>query len=310
MENQLVFILCDNRSGSTLLEQLLGAHSEIVSVGELHWLRAYALNDRRLYDPPYELLCSCGQSFAECEFWQAVSKLASRPLGELQLLPNFFAWRDSGAERPPLYKRVPRRLIQLYPGWYRSKLVQDLFGASRVARDSMTVFEAIIAHSNPAGIVESSKSALRFRSIYDRYPDRAKAIVLHRDYRAIVYSKMKRGASLEAAANTWALKIKQIDKLTSDIPDDRIFQIRYEDLCADPRKQMQRACQFLNIKFEEAMLARPTEGIHDLGGSPSKFQVERKEIRFDSEYLNALSQAQLSKLRNLVGDAAESCGYG
>jgi hypothetical protein len=310
MSSQVVFILCDNRSGSTLLEQLLGAHSRMVSIGEIHWLRAYVLNDRRYYDPPYDLLCTCGQPFADCEFWSAVSRLAARPLDELQLLLNFFGWQGSGTKRRPIYKRAPRRVIMQYPALFKWRLVQEFFGASRVARDTMVVLDAITAHADPACIVDSSKSVFRFRSLYDRYPGRTKAIILHRDYRAVVYSKMKRGASLEGAASTWAEKVNVIEKLTTGLPDDALLQLRYEDLCSDPKREIQRACGFVGLDFEESMLARPSEGIHDLGGSPSKFNRERRVIKFDADYLSAFSDSQLAEINQIVGSAADVAGYG
>jgi hypothetical protein len=309
MSSQVVFILCDNRSGSTLLEQLLGAHSRMVSIGEIHWLRAYVLNDRRYYDPPYDLLCTCGQPFADCDFWSSVSRLATRRLDELQLVINFFGGQGSDAKRRPIYKRAPRRVIIKYPALFKSRLVQEIFGAPRVARDTMVLLDAITAHADPACIVDSSKSVYRFRSLYDRYPDRTKAIILHRDYRAVVYSKMKRGASLEGAASTWAEKVNVIEKLTAGLPDDALLQLRYEDLCSDPKGEIQRVCGFVGLEFEESMLARPSEGIHDLGGSPSKFHKERKEIRFDSEYLQAFTEKELAELRRLAGRHAEHGGY-
>jgi hypothetical protein len=145
--------------------------------------------------------------------------------------------------------------------------------------------------------------------LFDRHPDRTKAIILHRDYRAVVYSKMKRGASLEAAASTWAEKVNIIDKLTTDLPEDALLQLRYEELCSDPAREIRRACRFVGLDFEESMLARPAEGIHDLGGSPSKFQAGRRSIEFDNEYMNAFSKKQLEDMRRMVGAAAELGGY-
>ena len=41
---KIVYIMSDNRSGSTLLDQLLGAHESVTSLGEVHHLPAYALS--------------------------------------------------------------------------------------------------------------------------------------------------------------------------------------------------------------------------------------------------------------------------
>ena len=51
VNGEILYVLSDVRSGSTLLDQLLGAHPSIFSVGELHWLAAYVREDRSIYNP-------------------------------------------------------------------------------------------------------------------------------------------------------------------------------------------------------------------------------------------------------------------
>ena len=67
-----IFVLSDVRSGSTLLDQCLGAHKQIASLGEVHWLPAYAAQDRSKYNPVHELVCTCGKAIDKCVFWTAV----------------------------------------------------------------------------------------------------------------------------------------------------------------------------------------------------------------------------------------------
>ena len=62
----LVYIASIGRSGSTLLESMLGAHSRVQTMGELHiW--------------PHEIEgggirpCSCGEFVEACKFWSYVS---------------------------------------------------------------------------------------------------------------------------------------------------------------------------------------------------------------------------------------------
>lgn len=62
MPVKVVYITCLGHSGSTLLNLMLGAHSEAVSVGSL----------RRIADGP-KLSCSCGaKRLGRCGFWSAV----------------------------------------------------------------------------------------------------------------------------------------------------------------------------------------------------------------------------------------------
>jgi hypothetical protein len=63
------------------------------------------------------------------------------------------------------------------------------------------------------------------------------------------------------------------------------------------------------LEFDSSMMMRPDRGVHDLGGSPSKFQPGRREIRLDDRYLQELSGMQRAEMRRLVGPAADWCGY-
>ncbi|MCZ7671658.1 MAG: sulfotransferase [Chloroflexi bacterium] len=59
----VLFIAGAGRSGSTLLERMLGQTADLSPIGEL----------RHLGRQDFELdLCGCGQRFQECPFWAAV----------------------------------------------------------------------------------------------------------------------------------------------------------------------------------------------------------------------------------------------
>src|SRR5262245_47931937 len=88
MRKATIFVLSDVRSGSTLLDQCLGGHPDIVSLGEVHWLAAYLAQDRGIYDPDHPLVCSCGLPVAECPFWESVQRALGKPLDSLVLRQN------------------------------------------------------------------------------------------------------------------------------------------------------------------------------------------------------------------------------
>ena len=61
---KVLYIAGYGRSGSTLLDQLLGQFDTVVSTGELEKIWQYGIVDNKY--------CSCGQLFYDCEFWKAV----------------------------------------------------------------------------------------------------------------------------------------------------------------------------------------------------------------------------------------------
>ena len=68
-------------------------------------------------------------------------------------------------------------------------------------------------------------------------------------------------------------------------------------------------CQFLDLEFSDKMLVRPAEGLHHLGGSPSKFDVVKAGIKLDKKYLGAFSENELRKIKKIVGESAKIWGY-
>lgn len=303
-------MLSDVRSGSTLLDQLLGAHPMIVSVGELHWLTAYVRQDRKIYDPVHPLVCTCGKPVVDCPFWAKVQSEVARPLDSLLLRPKFSRWRGrNGKSLRDRATHFPTRVIQAVPRLYRYSLVQRFFGGSVLARDSIELADAILRVTGKKFLVDSSKSVFKFRTVYDAHAGSTRAIVLVRDYRAVVHSKMKRGLSLEESAIGWQRKMIQIESLTDDLKPQSIYKVKYESLCSNPETEMANICQFLGLKFENAVLTRPTEDVHHIGGSPSKFDPARKTISLDIAYRDAFNAEALKTIRRLVGDVAVRWGY-
>ena len=74
---RLVYITGKGHSGSTLLDMLIGSHSECITLGEIHQLTLKA-----------EGVCACGAAnYRECEFWRDVdSRLRADGLAGLSAL--------------------------------------------------------------------------------------------------------------------------------------------------------------------------------------------------------------------------------
>lgn len=306
----VVFILSDVRSGSTVLDQVLGANPQVFSLGEVHWLKAYALEDRELYDPIHPLLCTCGKPVSGCVFWGKVSNILGRPLGSLELIPDNFGWRGRGQQN--ILSRIahlPRHLLEYFPTVFRSRTIHLMFGGSQVSADSIALYEAVFEASGARYLIDSSKSSFRFRLVNEIWPDRVRVIFLARDYRAVVHSKMKRGAEMSNAARGWRRTMTIIDALTSDLPPNRLYKLKYESLCSDPHTELTSLCRFLDLEFTPAMLERPVENIHHIGGSPSKFDSSRSQIKFDTTHDGAFDKNSLALLRCLVGSIADDWEY-
>lgn len=308
MSPEVVYICSDFRSGSTLLDQLLGSHHSIASVGEIYHLNAYVLRDRTQYDPAHELLCNCGLPVSECEFWLDVQARAGRPLDTFQIdpyTPEQACIHKSGFRR----RQLLTSLVEWVPRLYQFGPIRGLSGGRRLGRDSLLLFDAIAEVSGKNIIVDSSKYPFRFLSLYYERPSRTKLILLTRDYRGVVHSKMKRGASLEQSILGWVRRMRQMDRVRRLLPESRMAVVKYEDLCADPEHEMAKLCKFVGVDFSRQVLRRSPSQQHHIGGSPSKFNEDKRAIRLDDTYLTAFSAVDVERMRHIAADEARNWGY-
>ncbi len=87
MTRKVVSILSLARSGSTMMDVLLGSHPRFVGIGAGY---SFVNDWKGILDRPEEELCSCRETISDCPFWgptwQAVREIRHRPLLERDLL--------------------------------------------------------------------------------------------------------------------------------------------------------------------------------------------------------------------------------
>ncbi|MGH2952258.1 MAG: sulfotransferase [Solirubrobacterales bacterium] len=306
----VAYIVSAPRSGSTLLDNLLASHPDVVSLGEVHHLRAYALDDRQYYNPKQPLVCTCGAKVQNCVFWSAVQREMGAPLGRLHLQsPISRELRATFSKYLQTVLRIPVALISRYPSLYRIKAVQNLFDSKRIGMDSFRLFDAVYKVSGAACIVDSSKMPFRLLSLWNQRPDQVRVIMLCRDYKAVTHSKMKRGRSLAGAISSWTRWHRDMEALSPAIKPSSIFRLTYEQLCETPDVIMKNLWEFLGLRAHETIQRQSVDTMHHLGGSPSKRDSGRREIRRDTEYVQAFTASDLEQLKKLASPYAQKWGY-
>ena len=156
------------------------------------------------------------------------------------------------------------------------------------------------------------------------FPD-AKIIHIVRDPRDVIASLMKRKKSLLNAAEAWLGSVAAIGPHRHS---SQLLELRYEDLCFDADKVMQKVCDFLNIEFDtryfssdvhisaqlgkfsghESWAVRPTDAFSTQSiGRHKNISLEWdlvSEIRLTPQYANLLGTQQWT-----LGGLAKCYGY-
>ena len=278
----VVYIAGSGRSGSTILERVLGQMPGFVNVGELIDLHRRSPEGER---------CGCGLAFTACPFWLGVGKRA------------FGGW-DTGclAEIGRLQGRVARqrhvpRLLGLRmagPGFQQDV---SAYGAYH-----KKLYSAIAAEAGAQYVVDSSKWPVQALALARSGVD-IRVMHLVRDARGVAYSLGKKDVARPhaldesdlmwrntpaGAAARWVACQGQAELLHSC--GVRVTRVRYEDFIRQPRRTVEVALARLGLPHDPSQLAhvgnrKVTLGkSHGLSGNPSRFRDGETVLNSDGDW--------------------------
>lgn len=225
----VVYIAAHSRSGSTLLDRMLGQVDGFVSLGEVRhlWQRGVVEGQR----------CGCGADFGHCPFWSAVLESAFGGVdkvrgveiaGQLRKVDRVWrigrlglARRSGTVSRPALHA-----VIELLGGLYAG--LQRVAGARVVVDSSKT----------PSyGYLLSLVPGVQLHVVH-----------LVRDGRGVVYSRLRRNSrgelrwrSEDLLVARTALEWSVVNGLSSTLKTSVPYSlVRYEELMSNPASILQR----------------------------------------------------------------------
>jgi hypothetical protein len=238
---KIVYIAGRPHSGSTILDIILGNSSEIVSVGELS-------SGIKKDDP----VCSCDNEIEKCEFWGLVKKEF------LNQFPDQWSNLSKATVYWDCFYRIPQILMN-------SKKIKEYQEQVRC------IFSIISQLARKDIVVDSSKEIGRAFFLLKRFPD-AKVIHLVRDIDGSIRSKYWRLREerffrfqwitwtniqnyfpfLFLFAISWVVGnlLAEVLKL---MYRDRIISIKYENLCAEPEKELSLIGEFIGVDLKDVI---------------------------------------------------------
>jgi hypothetical protein len=272
---KVLYIAGSGRSGSTILDNILGQYEGFVSVGEVRFIWERGMQEDRR--------CGCGQAFSTCPFWSEV-------------LDRAFA-----GSPPP-----PERMIELLRRGTRARQIPAMLGgARRRARflrrldELPAVLEALydaIAATGGARIVVDSSKLPTYGRVLGSVPA-VELIPLHlvRDPRATAYSWLRKrplpdkdGAFMQQQGVLRSSALWTIWNSTPAMFWPNNEPVRYETLIRSPRATIEAIVERAGgdpadgpfVSDNEVDL-RPTHGV---AGNPSRFVTGKVTLRPDEEW--------------------------
>ncbi len=288
----VVFIAGFGRSGSTLLERLLGESPGITCLGEVvHLWERGLTNDER---------CACGEPFSRCSTWTAIGERAFGGWAEvdagrvLQLRRLVDRQRRIPMTATSVVSRSTRRALVEYAGYY---------GA---------IYRAAAALTGSRVIVDSSKHvSLAFALSHDVDID-LRIVHLVRDARAVAYSWSREVARPESTTQgalmpQYSASTSGRRWMTSNLLADSlrlrglpVTRVRYEELVEDPQRTLTMLAADLELPVSPTLEISGHEvelgTSHSVAGNPMRFVTGPITLRLD----DAWSEKMPARDRRLV----------
>jgi hypothetical protein len=311
---RVVFIGGSGRTGSTLVERLLGTLPGVCNVGEVvHlWERGLLRGER----------CGCGVPLPRCPFWGEVGEVAFGGWDSFDAA-EFLALKQSVDRN----RFIPRLLAdgdsaRLFTGGDTRR------NATEYAAIYARLYRAVQQVSGCAVTVDASKHASLAFCLRTEPAIDLRVIHLVRDPRAVAYSWTRRVRRPEAAeavaasnkymatfsparsAMRWNVLNLGFHLLAARGTPTRLM--RYEDFIAAPVAGMRELAEFAAVEPELSFMTDTGAELgptHTAGGNPMRFSAGQIEFRRDDAWRSRLRPDARALVATLTFPLLARYGY-
>jgi hypothetical protein len=277
---KVLYIAGWGRSGTTLLDNLVGSHHGVFTAGEVWCMWQMSFVEGRL--------CGCGVPLLDCALWRAVLQRAF----------------DGHLPDPHRMLELQRTAMSV---WRTPSMVAGArrgqldAGAAEYADVLSRLYRAIAAETGASVIVDASKRpsdavATGLAAGIDPY-------LLHmiRDPRACAFSWQRTMAEPDASTVSfmtrhgrlmnvghwvsWNIASEMVGRI---YPEGHYRRLRYEDFMTDPRRTMDEVLAFVGEPVVDSPFVDRTTAVlptnHTVAGNPKRFRTGEVRIRLDDEW--------------------------
>jgi sulfotransferase family protein len=273
---KVLYIAGWSRSGTTILEQVLGQVDAWFALGEF----------RHLF---LNLVCGCGARVSECDFWRPILReaLGGEPRAQLDAVAKLRRHKLDGDARALAAILGARRAgRETSPVWRYAKVLTNLYRAVAGATDARI-------------LVDSSKTASDAYLLATLTDIDLHVVHVVRDPRATAYSwrRLKRldhrGGHLPTMGPItnsvgWLRRNAAIEAIVRRHQRDRYLRISYEDFAERPLAITREICSMVGEpEARPPLSATGTVSLlpnHTVAGNPVRFSHGDLRISLDDEW--------------------------
>lgn len=280
---KVLFITGRGRSGSTILDNLLGQLDGFFSLGQVNGVWGKSLRGE---------FCGCGAPLLQCEVWARSLSAGEQESAATRLDPR----EISGWQQKVMHQRTLRRLLSVPPGSATGRDFVDAY-----TRALGRLYRELARVSGARVLVDSSKFASHGAIL--RLVPGITPYFLHlvRDPRAVAHSRQRHKDNpgrdpmprLGPLHSGWAWLVQnlKVHQVLRAVDSGRRTRIRYEDFVARPLPTLQKITELVGEAPPPSSLVEGGKvwlsTNHTGGGNPSRFRTGRVELRSDNDWLRS-----------------------
>ena len=286
----LIYIASIGHSGSTLLESMLGAHSQMATCGEIHiWPHEIAKGG--------VMPCACGKPIPECLFWNEMRRRVD-PLQQAKPQIHFFR-EQHNAGHTLRVERLGDFSQRESPPPINEQI--KIYG-----QNNYEVFKSFLnlMQEETGGqlkwVIDASKDPYRLLWLARSNLFNIKVLHVVKHPSSFAYSMVKRLPKssgnqhfkrlYETARQSlkWSIENYFISQVARNhlAPSD-YFLVNYEELASKPAETFEKICEVIGCNFEAQTVSQFWEGsLHTIAGNPMRYK--REKIVLDEKWKTSL----------------------
>jgi hypothetical protein len=298
---RILYISGWQRSGSTILANILGQLDGLVSTGELYYLWDFVWSRN--------IRCGCGSGFHECPLW---TKVVATAFGSGDRI-DVDRMRRIG-ELACSTRRLPRLMVP----WSRRRLAA---GLHEYVTNLGRLYSAILSATGGSLIVDSSKWPSYGRILQMVPGVEIKVVHLVRDPRAVAWSWLRRKAlpdrdppeEMYRTPTDSSLHWLAWNVAAESFWGREMLLLRYEDFVREPAVALRQILEFAGEGARRVAIApdrtvdlRPT---HTVSGNPLRLRSGPVRIEEDDEWKSRMRRRDLALVTALTFPMLLRYGY-
>lgn len=302
---KVVYIAGAGRSGSTIVDNILGQIPGFFSAGEItYFWQRFIVEQRK---------CGCGEVGKDCPVWSEVLARIGSPG------PDVASLMVAQARSATRIRHVPSMVA---PGG--ADRLHSTLGPQYLDRLG-DLYKAIAEVTGSSVIVDSSKFPGYGRVVSSLDGVDVRVMHLVRDSRAVAYSWLRKKPQPDTDSRIHMMQRKVTTVaprwITANVAAEALFghgntfyaRVRYEDFAAEPRKTLDVALQRLDLEQLPAGIIEngyaKLEATHTVSGNPSRFSTGSVALRVDDEWRSALESKDARLVTSLTFPLLARYGY-